>query len=75
LLLPFLSDFVPDSDNSARPSSKSQIVAEDSPCKSYENEFGRYDRCQTSDFAVVVDGAEILRENKEVNVEPVALGN
>jgi hypothetical protein len=75
LLLPFLSDFVPDSDSSTRPSSKSRTVAEDSPCKSCEDKFGRYDRCQISDFAVVVDGAEIFRENKEVNVERAALGN
>ena len=37
------------------------------------DEFGRYDGCQTSDLAVVANGAEILRMSEEANVECGAL--
>jgi len=74
LLLPFLGYLVPDSDSNIT-CSKSHIAAEDGPYKSCKDNLGRYDRCQTSEFAVVVDGAEIIRESKEVNVERGAIGN
>ena len=66
LPLPFLNIFVPDSDSNARPRSKFLAVVEDSPCKSCEDQFGNNDGCQISDFAVMVDGAEIYCRKEKV---------
>ena len=69
LLPPFLEAFVLDNDNNVGPPSELLAVVEDSPCKSCEDEFGSCDRCQTSDFAIVVDGAETSQKSEKVNVE------
>ena len=75
LPLPSLNTFVPDSDRNARPRSKFLAPVEDSPCKSCKDEFRSYHGFQTSDFAVVIDGAGVFRRGEKVNVECGALGN